>query len=102
MENREQARMSPTDWARFGLIAQPVEETPLERFMTVNEAEEPNIVYARDQMREIGIGLGDEGSIVTRRQAAERLAADVLASKEKKEKKERERKSDTSRGKRSS
>lgn len=88
--------------ARFGLIARPVEETPLERFMTVNGAEEPNIVYARHQMKEIGIELGDEGSIVTRQQAAERLAADVLASKEKKEKKESKRKSDGSRGKRSS
>ena len=75
--------MSP-DLDRFQRIAQPVEETPLERFMTVNGAEEPNNVYAREQMQEIDIGFGDEKTIHARQQAATRLAADVLASKEKK------------------
>lgn len=83
--------MVPADLTRFRLIAQPVEETPLERFMTMNGAEEANNVYARDQMREIGIGLGDERTMQTRQQAAERLAADLVASKEtrKKEKKKK-------------
>jgi len=85
--------MSPTDLDRFRLIAQPVEETPLERFMTMNGAEEANNMYAREQMRELGIGLGDERTMHTRQQAAERLAADVLASKgSKKEKRKKEQK----------
>lgn len=84
-----------TNMGQYQLIAQPVEETPLERFMTMNGAEDANNLYARDQMREIGIGLGDERTMQARQQAAERLAADLLASKEmkKKEKKEKKKRS---------
>ncbi len=92
----EQARMErTTNMGQYQLIAQPVEETPLERFMTMNGAEDANNVYARDQMREIGIGLGDERTTQARQQAAERLVADLLASKEtkKKEKKEKKKRS---------
>lgn len=85
--------MSRTDLDRFRLIAQPVEETPLERFMTMNGAEEANNMYAREQMRGIGIDLGDESTMHSRQQAAQRLAADVLASTEsKKEKRKKEQK----------
>lgn len=59
----------------------------------MNGAEEANNMYAREQMRELGIGLGDERTMHTRQQAAERLAADVLASKgSKKEKRKKEQK----------
>jgi hypothetical protein len=89
----EQARMErTTNMGQYQLIAQPVEETPLERFMTMNGAEDANNLYARDQMREIGIGLGDERTTQVRQKAAERLAADLLASKETKEKKEKKKK----------
>lgn len=81
--------MSPTDLDRFRLIAQPVEETPLERFMTMNAAEEANNTYARQWMGEIGIGPGDERTIHVRQQTAERLATDLLASKEAKEKRKK-------------
>ena len=63
----EQARMSPPDMDRSRLMARPVEETPLQRFLTVNGADEPNNMYARDQMQNMGIGMGDEKSIHVRR-----------------------------------
>ncbi|KAI9881488.1 MAG: hypothetical protein M1830_000051 [Pleopsidium flavum] len=74
----EQARMSPRELKFFRSIQEPVEETPLERFLTVNGSEEPNNVFARREMKAIEI----------RRQAAERLRKELLASKENRHKTE--------------
>ncbi len=78
--------MSARELNFFRFLQEPVEETPLERFLTVNGSEEPNNLFARGEMKAMGIGLGDEGTIEIRRQAAERLAKESLASREKKTK----------------
>ena len=57
--------------------------------MTLNGCDEPNNVFARGRMKEIGIGLGDEKTIDVRKRAAEDLAKDLQVSKEKRQKNKR-------------
>lgn len=76
--------MSAKELDFFRLLQKPVEETPMERFLTMNSYDDANNVFARNEMKQIGIQLGDERSVEIRRQAAERIAKELLVSKSKK------------------
>lgn len=78
-------------------MQQPVDETPFQRFLTVDGFDDANNIYARAQMGEMGVRLGDVTTIQAREQAAVRLAQE--ATPQKAEKKKKSRKSSKSKSK---